>query len=178
MFAVDPDGQSFITVQAAVVTSEPRQTRLLTVHPVGLSRPGGLLDEHAPWLAAFEQAGQALCALPTRGGCVEGYAPCWPIHLIFHANRAGICVPDLSTKAALTMAGTFGFDAMVSGGPRLPLTTKVPAMTTIGDHHTPVPEALCAAMTQRLADEQVIRTPAVREAFAAVAATSSRANPS
>lgn len=142
-------------------------TRLLTVDPIRLSQPGGPLDGYAPWIAAFEQAGQALHAAAQAGQLHRGLRAVLAHHIIFHANRAGICVPDLATMAALAMAATFGFDALAPNRPPSPPTTKVPPMTTISDQTTPEAERLRAAMTQRLVAEQVIRTPAVQDAFAA-----------
>ncbi|MEH1124851.1 methyltransferase, FxLD system [Micromonospora sp. CPCC 206061] len=143
-------------------------TRLLTVDPKWLSDPGRPLAGYAGWVAGFERAGQELAALARAGRLRRGLRAVLAHHIIFHANRAGISVPDLSTMAALAMTGTFGFDAVVSGRSAPPPTTKVSEMTTISDQQAETPDALRAAMTQRLADEAVIHTNAVRDAFSAV----------
>lgn len=143
-------------------------TRLLTVDAKALSNPGRPLADYAEWIAAFEQAGQELAAQAHAGRLRRGLRAVLAHHIIFHANRAGISVPDLSTMAALAMTGIFGFDAVVSDRPMSPPTTRVTQMTTISDQHAEAPDSLRAAMTQRLTDERVIHTPAVRDAFAAV----------
>ncbi|MFI5497128.1 methyltransferase, FxLD system [Actinoplanes sp. NPDC051859] len=143
-------------------------TRLLTVNPLALAEPGGPLAAHRPWIAAFEQCGQELLTLAQQGRLRRGLRAVLAHHVIFHANWAAISVPDLSTMAALAMTGTFGFDAVVSDRPAPPPTTKVPHVTTVSDQHAAMPDVLRADMTQRLVDDQVIRTPAVRDAFAAV----------
>ncbi|MFI9643088.1 methyltransferase, FxLD system [Micromonospora sp. NPDC051925] len=77
-------------------------------------------------------------------------------------------MPDLSTMAALAMTGTLGFDAVVSFASDPPPTTRVAPVTTVSDHDSATPDALRDIMTQRLITEKVIRTPAVRDAFATV----------
>lgn len=142
-------------------------TRLLTVNPLGLTAAGGPLAGHRPWIAAFERAGQSLLTLAAAGQLRRGLRAVLAHHIIFHANRAGISVPDLSTMAALAMTGTFGFDAVAPAQPAPPPNTKVLHVPTISD--TSAPDVLRAEMTRRLVDGQVIRNPAVRDAFAAVA---------
>jgi protein-L-isoaspartate(D-aspartate) O-methyltransferase len=141
-------------------------TRLLAVDPVGLTAAGGSLAGHRPWVAAFEQTGQALLTLAQAGQLRRGLRAVLAHHIIFHANRAGISVADLSTMAALAMTGTFGFDAVLSARPAPPPSTRVRQMPTVSDQHASAAAALCAEMTQRLVGEQVIRTSAVRDAFA------------
>jgi protein-L-isoaspartate(D-aspartate) O-methyltransferase len=101
-------------------------TRLLTVDPLGLTAAGGPLAGQQPWIAAFEQAGQALLTLAATGQLRRGLRAVLAHHIIFHANRAGISVSDLSTMAALAMTGAFGFDAVVSAQPGPPPSTRVP----------------------------------------------------
>jgi protein-L-isoaspartate(D-aspartate) O-methyltransferase len=143
-------------------------TRLLTVDPVGLTSDRGPLAGAKSWIAAFEQAGQALLTLTQHGRLRRGLRAVLAHHIIFHANRAGISVPDLSTMAALAMTGSFGFDAVASRRPVSPPTTKVPPVTTVSDKQASNPDTLRAAMTRRLVQERVIRTPAAADAFAAV----------
>jgi protein-L-isoaspartate(D-aspartate) O-methyltransferase len=140
-------------------------TRLLTVDVSRLCTPGKPLDGYGPWLAAFEQVGQALRALAQNGRLRRGLRAVLAHHIIFHANRAGISVPELSTMAALAMTGTFGFDAVVSSSATPPPISRVPDMTTVSDQEIASPNKLRAAMTQRLSDQDVIRTAAVRDAF-------------
>ncbi|HLL66734.1 MAG TPA: methyltransferase, FxLD system [Micromonosporaceae bacterium] len=143
-------------------------TRLLSVDPFGLSAERGPLAGHRPWITAFERAGQELLTLAHAGRLRRGLRAVLAHHIIFHANRAGISVSELSTMAALAMIGTFGSDAVVSDPPAPPPTTKVAQMTTLSDQDASTPDTLRTAMTQRLLDDQTIRTPAVREAFDAV----------
>jgi protein-L-isoaspartate(D-aspartate) O-methyltransferase len=101
--------------------------RLLTVSPSSLyAPPDGPLAGCEPWIAAFEQTGQALLSLSREGRLGRGLRAVLAHHIIFHANRAGISVPELSTMAALAMTATFGFDAVVSFSAHPSPTTKVP----------------------------------------------------
>ncbi|WP_066374735.1 methyltransferase, FxLD system [Herbidospora mongoliensis] len=150
--------------RAPLVTA---MTRLLSVNPVGLTESDGPLAGYRPWIDAFEETGQALLTLAQRGLLTRGLRAVLAHHIIFHANRAGISVSDLSTMAALAMTGTFGFDAVVLLRPGSPPTFKVSQMTTVSDQEA-TPEALRVAMTERLAGDQVIQSPGVRAAFAAV----------
>ena len=83
-------------------------TRLLTVNPNGLSRPDGPLAGYGAWITAFERAGQDIAALAHNGQLRRGLRAVLAHHIIFHANRTGISVSELSTMAALAMIGTFG----------------------------------------------------------------------
>ncbi|MFG3423227.1 methyltransferase, FxLD system [Micromonospora sp. NPDC048063] len=144
-------------------------TKLLTVNPTSLcAPPDGPLAAWAPWIGAFEKAGQELLALTQEGRLHRGLRAVLAHHIIFHANRAGITVPDLSAMAALAMTGTLGFNAVVSFAADPSPTTRVAQVTTVSDHDSATPDALRAIMTQRLVDEKIIRTSAVRDAFATV----------
>ncbi|MGC4851886.1 methyltransferase, FxLD system [Micromonospora sp. DT4] len=144
-------------------------TTLLTVNPASLcTPPNGPLAGWQPWIAAFEKTGQELLPLSREGRLSRGLRQVLAHHIIFHANRAGISVPELSTMAALAMTGVLGFDAVTSFAADPPPTTRVAQVTTVSDHDSATPEALRDIMTQRLTDEKVIRTPAVRDAFATV----------
>jgi protein-L-isoaspartate(D-aspartate) O-methyltransferase len=142
--------------------------RLLTVDPNSQTAPDGPLAGYDAWIATFEHAGQALERLFREGRLLRGLREVLAHHILFHANRAGITVPDLSTMAALAMATTFGFDTVVAAAASAPSTTKVSAVTTLSNQHTSSPDQLRAAMTDRLTAEGVIRDPDVRAAFAAV----------
>jgi protein-L-isoaspartate(D-aspartate) O-methyltransferase len=76
----------------ALVTA---MTRLLTANPIGLSATGGPLAGYRPWIAAFEQAGQALLTLAQAGRLRRGLRAVLAHHILFHANRGGISVSDL-----------------------------------------------------------------------------------
>ncbi|MDG4803705.1 methyltransferase, FxLD system [Micromonospora sp. WMMD980] len=141
-------------------------TKLLTVNPASLSAPpDGPLTAWTPWIAAFETAGQELLTLARDGRLRRGLRAALAHHIIFHANRAAISVPDLSTMAALAMTDTLGFTAVVSFAADPSLNPRVDQVTTVSDHDSDTPDDLRAIMTQRLTDEKVIRTPAVRDAF-------------
>jgi protein-L-isoaspartate(D-aspartate) O-methyltransferase len=87
---------------------------LLAVNPARLTTRDGPLAGEQEWVNAFDGAGWELRALADSGSLRRGLRAVLAHHIIFHANRAGLSVPDLSTMAALATAGTFGVDAVVS----------------------------------------------------------------
>ena len=74
----------------------PAMRKLMTVDARSLCRPGGPLDGHAEWVAAFERAGATLADLAAGGALTRGLRAVIAHHVIFHANRAGLLRDDQS----------------------------------------------------------------------------------
>ncbi|MFC0860934.1 methyltransferase, FxLD system [Sphaerimonospora cavernae] len=122
----------------------------------------------AGWVAAFEKAGQSLADLAQHGRLQRGLRAILAHHVIFHANRAGLPVPDQSAIATLAVQTVFTpARNRVFPGQNPSTTTKVPPMT-ITDQPAASPEKLRDAMTDRLRDGGVIRSSAVETAFRTV----------
>ncbi|HEY4376477.1 MAG TPA: thiopeptide-type bacteriocin biosynthesis protein, partial [Acidimicrobiales bacterium] len=91
------------------ITLVAKMQRLMTTDTRTLCDPrrGGPLVGLDIWVAAFEQAGQELFHLARHGRLQRGLRAVLAHHVIFHANRAGLSVPDLSTLAALALNTVF-----------------------------------------------------------------------
>ncbi|MGH2599504.1 MAG: thiopeptide-type bacteriocin biosynthesis protein [Dehalococcoidia bacterium] len=82
--------------------------RLMTVDARALCAPAsGALTGQDRWVAAFENAGQALAELARQGRLRRGLRAILAHHVIFHANRAGLSLAHQSTLAALALNNVF-----------------------------------------------------------------------
>jgi protein-L-isoaspartate(D-aspartate) O-methyltransferase len=146
--------------------------RLMTADARALCDPAGNgpLTGYDQWITAFEAAGQALAGLSRRGLLTRGLRAVLAHHIIFHANRAGLPAADQSALAAVALETVFatGRDTAPAPAP-IPATTKVTHVNTLSDDRSALSAAqFRAGLAGRLLGEDVIRTPAVADAFNAV----------
>ncbi|MFF3437608.1 methyltransferase, FxLD system [Streptosporangium sp. NPDC002721] len=142
--------------------------RLMTVNVRDLCDPAntGPLVGYDGWVTAFEKAGQALADLSRHGRLTRGLRAVLAHHIIFHANRAGLPAADQSALAALALDTVFTTDRDLASRPATTSeTTKVDRMTTLSDNPALSADRLRAELTDRLREQQVLRTPAVEAAF-------------
>lgn len=140
--------------RSAVLTRSMQ--RLMTVDARALCHPeNGALTGHDKWVTAFEQAGQALAHLARHGRLERGLRAVLAHHLIFHANRAGLPLADQSAMASLALNTVF----------TSPDNSKEAQMTTLSETPAKSADGLRGALTDRLRDQNVIRTAAVEAAF-------------
>jgi protein-L-isoaspartate(D-aspartate) O-methyltransferase len=128
---------------------------------------GGPLVGCDGWVDAFEHAGQELADLARRGRLTRGLRAVLAHHIIFHTNRAGLPTHDQAILAALASHTVFTTDAHAVSPP-IPVlsTTKVPQVTTLRDDPSAVSvEQFRDDLTDRLRDQNVVRTPAIEAAF-------------
>ncbi|SEP02506.1 protein-L-isoaspartate(D-aspartate) O-methyltransferase [Actinacidiphila rubida] len=86
----------------------PAMQTLMTVDTGSLSGPGGPLDGHAEWLAAFERAGTTLAYLATGAGLTRGVRAVLAHHVIFHANRASLRLEQQSALFTIAREAVMG----------------------------------------------------------------------
>ena len=141
----------------------PAMRTLMTVDAHSLCRPGGPLDGHAEWVAAFERAGTTLAYLATGGGLSRGLRAVIAHHVIFHANRAGLLPDDQSALFTTAREAVMGSsDNTASSAEGASATTSVGAVTT----DTIAPNGAEAARLRNALVDQIreaghARTPAV-----------------
>ncbi|MFF3750515.1 methyltransferase, FxLD system [Streptomyces sp. NPDC002018] len=127
--ALRPAGQPLAPKRAAALASAMR--KLMTTDARSLCRPGGPLDGHSEWVAAFERVGATLASLATRGRLTRGLRAVLAHHLIFHANRAGLPRDDqhaMSHIAREVVMGSSDNTAPAAG--ETPETDSVSAVNT------------------------------------------------
>ncbi|MFD0900118.1 methyltransferase, FxLD system [Actinomadura sediminis] len=137
--------------------------RLMTADAHDLYGDGPLCG-HEGWIAAFERAGRDLAALARRGLLTRGLRAVLAHHVVFHANRASLPAADQAALAALLSNAVFH---SVPNTPTASTTTiKVQPMTTLSnDQAAASADGLRAALADRLRDQNVLKSPAIEEAF-------------
>ncbi|MER8104622.1 methyltransferase, FxLD system [Kitasatospora sp. NPDC094016] len=154
--------------RAAALTAAMR--RLMTVDTRRLSRPGEPLAGHAGWVDAFEQTGQDLVRLARDGLLTRGLRAVLAHLMIFHANRAGLPVEHQSAAAARALDAVFhSGEGLKPSQPTIRTTTRVAHVTTLSNNASILVDQLRDSLTDRLIDQDAIRSDAVEAAFRTVA---------
>ncbi|MFJ5121350.1 methyltransferase, FxLD system [Kitasatospora sp. NPDC088548] len=144
--------------------------RLMTLDTRRLARPGEPLAGHIGWVDAFETAGQDLVHLAREGRLTRGLRAVLAHLLLFHANRAGLPIDHQSATAARALDTIFHpGEGPAPSQSTIRTTTRVAHVTTLSDSATtPTAEQLRDSLTDRLLDQEAIRTSGVEAAFRAV----------
>ncbi|MFJ7279857.1 methyltransferase, FxLD system [Kitasatospora sp. NPDC098663] len=154
--------------RAAALTAAMR--RLMTVDTRRLSRPGEPLAGHAGWVDAFEETGQDLVRLARDGLLTRGLRAVLAHLMIFHANRAGLPVEHQSAAAARALDAVFhSGEGPTPSQPTIRTTTRVAHVTTLSNNASILVDQLRDSLTDRLIDQDAIRSDAVEAAFRTVA---------
>ncbi|GAA1414337.1 methyltransferase, FxLD system [Catellatospora coxensis] len=136
--------------------------KLMTTDVRALCAPDGALAGREEWIDAFEAAGQALAHHARHGRLQRGLRAVLAHHLIFHANRAGLPLPDQANLAALALNTVFA-----DGEPAEPTRHEGRTMTTISDPHAYAksPRELRDSLVERLRQRGALRSPEIEAAF-------------
>ncbi|MFC8716567.1 methyltransferase, FxLD system [Kitasatospora sp. NPDC057198] len=171
----------FAALRDAPVPAEPKQAarqaaaagRLMRLDTRALTRHDAPLVGHAAWVDAFEQAGQDLARLAREGRLSRGPRAVLAHLLLFHANRAGLPTDHQAALATRALGAVFQSDeGLAPSATTIRTTTKVTQMTTLSDEtgsSAATADQLRDALTDRLLDQQAIRTTPVEDAFRTVA---------
>ncbi|WP_413754915.1 methyltransferase, FxLD system [Streptomyces sp. MMBL 11-3] len=148
----------------------PAMRTLMTADTPALCRPGGPLDGHTPWVAAFEQTGAALADLATGGGLTRGLRAVLAHHVLFHANRAGLSPEEqhaLSHIAKEVVMGSSENSSPSAGSP-----AAADSVSAVNTDTMTTAEADAARLRNALIDQikanGQARTPAVETALRTV----------
>ncbi|NUS88066.1 MAG: hypothetical protein HOY75_36540 [Streptomyces sp.] len=145
----------------------PAMRKLMTIDAHSLCRPGGPLDGHTEWVAAFERAGTTLADLATHGGLTRGLRSIIAHHAIFHANRAGLHQDDQHAISHIAREVVMGAsDSTASPTEATPETDSVsPVNTDTLTPHEANAERLRNALVDKIRESGYARTPAVEHAL-------------
>ncbi|GAA2667603.1 methyltransferase, FxLD system [Streptomyces aculeolatus] len=161
---------------ATPITSErraalvPAMRTLMTANTADLAQPGGPLDEHAPWVSAFERAGARLAELAAKGRLTRGLRAVLAHHALFHANRAGLSPGDQHALSHIAR------EVIMQAQDTTPSTDGTPpqadTVSPVNAETLTTPAADAARLRNALVDQIKAagraRTPAVEQALRAV----------
>ncbi|MFF3525224.1 methyltransferase, FxLD system [Streptomyces sp. F41] len=148
----------------------PAMRILMTAATPALSRPGGPLDAHPAWPAAFEQAGTALAGLNLGDALTRGLRAVLAHHALFHANRAGLTAQEqhvlthLAKEAVMGSSENTRSSAKTQNGADSVREVKTDTLTTADGHAAQLRNAL----VDEIKSDGRVRTPAVENALRSV----------
>ncbi|MCX4564275.1 methyltransferase, FxLD system [Streptomyces sp. 2-1] len=148
----------------------PAMRTLMTASTPALCRPGGPLDGHTPWVAAFERTGAALAELAAGGGLTRGLRAVLTHHVLFHANRAGLSPEEQHALSHIAKEVVMGSSENTPSSAGLPPTAD--SVSAVNTHTITTSEADAARLRNALVDQVKAngqaRTPEVETALRTV----------
>ncbi|MFB7270638.1 methyltransferase, FxLD system [Streptomyces sp. NPDC056244] len=148
----------------------PAMRTLMTASTPALCRPGGPLDGHAPWVAAFEKTGTVLAGLAAGGGLTRGLRAVLAHHILFHANRAGLSPQDQHALSHIAKEAVMGSSENTPSPAELSPTAD--SVSAVNTDTTSTSEADAARLRNALVDQLTAnghaRTPAAETALRTV----------
>lgn len=167
--ALRPAAAQVAPCRAAELVNAMRQLMACDTRQLCDRTGNGPLVGHETWVHAFEQAGQTLARLAHRGELTRGLRKVLAHHVIFHANRAGLCLEDQTELSALATEVVMGTGCKSASESGVLSGSVRPVMT--GDGRSGRDE-VATRLRHKLVDEIVssglARAPGVDEALRTV----------